>query len=319
MVAREHEVLSTDRLQHVLGDRPCGGLLGARQEHGKLVSADAGDDVGVAHSRGNHSADVADHLIAACVAERVIDVLEAVDVDQQHRRLPAVAIDERHFLREALLELAPVEQPGQPVAIGELTYERLAALAFGGVADRAQHERSLVGLERADADLDGELGAILAATVQIEVATHRPSLRIPQTASLVSAMAVPQPLGDQDPDALSDQLLAAVAEHPLSLCVGERDMAVRVDHHHRVGRGLQQRAELLLRPDQKPVAPHRTHRDAVEDRAEPEDEPAQYFAKRHHQTEPSVPARSPVLLGHERGVFAGVSNPGCCRCYQRLK
>src|SRR5260221_13766452 len=58
----------------------------------------------------------------------------------------------------------------------------LEALALGDVADRARHQRALLSLERAQADLDRELAAVLASPVELEAPAHRTHARIGEEA-----------------------------------------------------------------------------------------------------------------------------------------
>jgi hypothetical protein len=59
-------------------------------------------------------------------------------------------------------------------------------------------------------------------------------------------VACTYPLGDQDLDRLTDQLVALVAEHAFALGVDQGDGAVAGDADYRVGGGFQQTAEHRL-------------------------------------------------------------------------
>ena len=130
---------------------------------------------------------------------------------------------------------------GQRLALGR---DRLGALlqlardplALGHVADRARHHQPALGLERAEADLDRKLGAVLAQSVEVMARTHRARLRIAHVVLLVLAMMLAEAVRDQVGDGLADQLLALVAEEVLGLGIDERDVAVPIDDHHRVWR-----------------------------------------------------------------------------------
>src|SRR5947208_1599412 len=54
----------------------------------------------------------------------------------------------------------------------------------------------------------------------------------------MGGMAVTEPLGNEDLDPLSDELLACIAEDLLSLSVRQCDPAVAVHDHHGVGRSV---------------------------------------------------------------------------------
>ena len=75
-----------------LGQRA--GLLGVAQgvlQHHELVAAEAGDDVGAAHGRAQPVGDRAQQLVAAGMAQRVVDLLELVEVDEVDGERPAAA------------------------------------------------------------------------------------------------------------------------------------------------------------------------------------------------------------------------------------
>ena len=72
--------------------------------------------------------DLADQVVAGVVAEAVVDRLEAVDVDDHHRALAAVAGAEGDVLVELGAEAAAVEEAGQRVVVGEVAQLGLGPL-----------------------------------------------------------------------------------------------------------------------------------------------------------------------------------------------
>ena len=113
--------------------------VGARpvQEHGELVAAEAGEHVRRAQASLEDRRDAADEAVAGLVAERVVDVLEVVDVDHEHAAGLTLALDEQHLLAELLEEAAAVEQTRQGVVVGEELQLGLERLALGHVAEQA--------------------------------------------------------------------------------------------------------------------------------------------------------------------------------------
>ena len=67
------------------------------------------------------------------VAERVVDALEVIEVDEHHREQSALALRAGDAAREAVGEQEPVRQPGQRIARGELRDSRLGLLPLGDV------------------------------------------------------------------------------------------------------------------------------------------------------------------------------------------
>jgi hypothetical protein len=94
-------------------------LLGAAalalDEPGELVAAEPRHQPGTG-ARRQAPGDRDQHLVARRVAEHVIDLLEAIDVeDDRDQRAP---IGVRDQLGSALVERAPVGEPGQGVMAG---------------------------------------------------------------------------------------------------------------------------------------------------------------------------------------------------------
>ena len=109
--------------------RPRG--VGLRHQHRELIAGEAGDDVGGAHPLAHGRGDAADQAVAGVVAVSVVDRLEAVDVDDHHRPLAAVAGAEGDVLVELGAEAAAVEQAGQRVVVGEVAQLGLGPLGLG--------------------------------------------------------------------------------------------------------------------------------------------------------------------------------------------
>ena len=77
------------------------------------------------------------------MAQRVIDFLEVVQVNEQNRQLQAVALAFLDFLGEPVAQHAPVGQAGQRVEMGLLPDQRFGLFAFGDVGVRANHAQRL--------------------------------------------------------------------------------------------------------------------------------------------------------------------------------
>ena len=143
---------------------------------------------------------------------------------------------------------------------------QLEPLALRDVADLRGGEDSLLSLERAEADLDGELRPILADRPEVEARAHRARPWVPEESATVPAVLVVEALWDQRVDATSRQLLGRVSEQAFGLGVGEHDLSVVVHDHHRAARRSEQAPERRLRTR---VLDHIRHR-LVGLRGEPE-------------------------------------------------
>ncbi len=112
-------------------------------EDGELVAADAGDGIGLAKLLAQVARHLDEHVVAGTVAEDVVDLLEAVDVEEDDRagKLRPARLDEGQF--ELLEERAAVEETGERIGAGETDELGLALLALDGVADGAQQRPRL--------------------------------------------------------------------------------------------------------------------------------------------------------------------------------
>ena len=99
-----------------------------------------------------------------------------------------------------------------------------SARALGHVADEADDDRSLVRLDRAQADIGRELAAIFVARDLLE------------SGLFLGA----EPGREQDVDRVAEKLIPLVTEHALGFGVQERDLTVARQHDHSVGRGFHQ-------------------------------------------------------------------------------
>ncbi|OIQ74110.1 hypothetical protein GALL_442450 [mine drainage metagenome] len=106
------------------------------REHQKFVAAEAGS--GVVRAGELHQAlrGFDQHLVADRVTEGIIDQLESVEVDEQHRKaLPGWGDGDGVFY--VLLEQGAVGQPRQRIAIGGELQLFLGLMRFGHVAHHA--------------------------------------------------------------------------------------------------------------------------------------------------------------------------------------
>jgi hypothetical protein len=142
-----------ERGEDLLADLGAGlGVRRGRQQHGELVAAQARDRVAGAQHAGDPRPDEPQEAIAVVVAQRVVDELEPVEVEEHHDRAGARARGGGHGTLHAIVEQRAVGQTGQDVV------QRLAAALVGpapGAVQRQQrqHEqRQEHGLEHREQD-----------------------------------------------------------------------------------------------------------------------------------------------------------------------
>ena len=163
---------------HQLAGAPLDVAVAVRHQHQELVAAQPCDQV-VGVQRGIQALrDLHQQPVADVMAERVVDRLEAVQVDEDQRRLAAAGVQAVEALLEVARDEAAVGQAGEGVAHRQPVRARLGLLELGDVdlADQedlaaldriaAQPHRDVVPARpQAGADLRG--GAGLAAAVQL--------------------------------------------------------------------------------------------------------------------------------------------------------
>ena len=88
------------------------GVFDAVLQHGKFVAAEAGDHVGLAYAALEAFGDRLQQLVADRMAERVVDVLEVVEIDIVHGKLIAAAPGAREFQIEPFQECCAVGKAG---------------------------------------------------------------------------------------------------------------------------------------------------------------------------------------------------------------
>ena len=101
----------------------------------EFIAARAGDGVDVAHHGAQAPRDLVEHLIARPMPERVVDELEAVEIDDQHRERLAVAVGMRHRLRQPVIEQHAVGQARQRIVrreVAQLPVRRFQLLRARG-------------------------------------------------------------------------------------------------------------------------------------------------------------------------------------------
>ena len=118
-------------------------------EHGELVAAEAGAHVGGAQEFLDAAGDLDEEFVAEVVAAGVVDVLEAVEVEEDHRGGGVVGVGQR--VVGVLEEERAVAELGQRVHTGEV--QRLVGQADGRVV-----RGHAVRVDRHHAHAHGDVG-----------------------------------------------------------------------------------------------------------------------------------------------------------------
>ena len=108
-------------------------------------------------------------------------------------------------------------------------------LAVGAnVPDDAGDEDAFLGRQRAEADLDGKLLAVLPQAVQVQARSHRPNAGIRNESSTMSTVFAAIAFRHQNLDRLTEQLAPTVSEKSLGLAIDLDDLAILVGDDDRI-------------------------------------------------------------------------------------
>ena len=132
------------RVGDPLGERDGVVLADLLAHDDELVAAEAGDQVAGAHRRAQPVGHLDEQLVAGGVAERVVDDLEVVQVQEQAGQPAAPG---RNRSATSLASSVAVGQAGQRVVVGLVGQLRLEGQPLGDVLDRG---------DEAGADAGGE-------------------------------------------------------------------------------------------------------------------------------------------------------------------
>ena len=102
-------------------------------DDGEFVAAEPGHEIGVPHAVAQAARDGLEQFVADGMAERIVDALELVDVDIEHRELLAAPLDALKLALEPLAEQHAVRQIGQRVVMRQMRDLPLGAPALGNV------------------------------------------------------------------------------------------------------------------------------------------------------------------------------------------
>ena len=107
-------------VQHLAGGELRAIDVGGRQQHRELVAAQTRDGVRRAQGVAQPRRHFLQHQIAGVMPEGVVDLLEAVEIDQQHRQALVIAMRAQDRLLQSIEEQRAVGKIGQRVVIGEI-------------------------------------------------------------------------------------------------------------------------------------------------------------------------------------------------------
>ncbi|MNM52875.1 hypothetical protein D3C81_639640 [compost metagenome] len=136
-------------------------VVGRFDDDDEFVAADAADDVGGAQDGHQTLGNELEQLVAAMVAQGVVDDLEVVQVQQQQARAAVLAVGARQRVGQRIVEFMPVRQLRDRVDVGQVV--QMVFRVLGGDARAAHHQHRQA--ERAQDHQQGEGGKLRQAAV----------------------------------------------------------------------------------------------------------------------------------------------------------
>ena len=166
-------------------------------EDDELVAADAGDGVHRAQDRVQLGGDPAQHRVSCGVPAGVVDLLEPVEVDEEHGSAPTRTLRVGEGLVDAVDEQRPIRQPGQRVVRRLLGQRRLGVLQVGhplGLGPAEPIDLTILRLLGAEV---GEREADEVVAVDRRAASSRPGpeTATPSLSTRSNSIVVPSPSG----------------------------------------------------------------------------------------------------------------------------
>ena len=234
-----------------------GGVVGVDdvgEQYQEFVAPLTADRVGAANAAQQPLRDRPQELIAHGVAERVVDVLESVQVDVEHRDGAPGAMRSHHRLLEPVAQQSPVRDVSQTVVqreagefVGQFSGDRHVVRHHHGPDDAAEPV-----VDRRGAGLDGQFHAVAANQHAVGAESHRPVLDDGARRGRRDGVAG----GDVD------QSEHIVHRAPGSLCLGPAghsfsndveigDPAPEIRAHHGIADGIERDLSALLFLEQR--------------------------------------------------------------------
>ena len=179
------------RHQDVLGGGGQPAMLEIGQQHDELVARQPADDVGGARQPPQPQRDLAQQRVADGMPQRVVDLLEAVQVQEQHRHALALGLGAGDGLLGLGQQQIAVGQPGQFVVEGQLADAGARFLALQRQraqvdADIHQAVMKVVGqpalaeIEAESADDSAIAGLDRRGPAGLDVLRQRQAIAVPQ-------------------------------------------------------------------------------------------------------------------------------------------
>ncbi len=214
----------------------------AGRDDAELVASQTGHRVRVTHRAAQALRDRLEDDVAVVASERLVDLPELVQVDQEHAALLVGPVCGCDRPIHAVSEQGVVRQPGE-IVVEHPVLERLGVgLTARDVADAADGQRLLTDLHMAHVHFYGEARAVLAAAHRLgrlRGNVLRTQQAWPGSGEIEEGVVMAA--RDDELERLPDHLVLVIAEQPSRRSVERFDEAILAGRHDPVRHVLQHR------------------------------------------------------------------------------
>ena len=209
------------------------GLVGILDQDGELVSAEAGKGVLIAQATAQAASELAQQVITDIVAERIVDILEVVQIDKHQHQLFLIALRPVQRMAQAVEQQGTVGQAGQFIMQRQILHPPPGFDDLRDVGENAGVIDDLAAFirDRADCLPFGEQFAVTAAVLDLALPHPTGLQRIPHLPVEGQIMTT----AFQDARRLADDFGRRIAGNGGEGTVDRDDAFVRVGDHHRFG------------------------------------------------------------------------------------
>ncbi len=105
-------------------------------DHLEFIAAETADPAALPHRAFEPARDLLEQRVASGVPHRIVDLLEAIEIEQEYRAGAVLEVRGRDDLFQSLRHLKAVGEPGERVVVCQPRCVFLRTLLFGQVASR---------------------------------------------------------------------------------------------------------------------------------------------------------------------------------------
>src|SRR5438445_4887808 len=220
-------------------------IRSSSRQNGKFVSTEAAHRIRFAEDSSEASSNLLENAIALLVTERVVDFLEAIQVEDKECLRLTFTLGGEHRLLEPVHDEGAIWKSGETV-VQRLVLERFRqGFPLSDVAQEPDIKAAVAEPHRVDAELQREHGCVFSPALRLVsrrggVPCSRPQ-GVPELGDEVGVVG----FGNQELEVLPDDLARFVAEQPLRCGIERLDTSLVIERNQAVDHVVQHRPNAL--------------------------------------------------------------------------